>query len=123
MDGPRDKFFIFIQIAPPPNTPPPLRPVPVTYLPGFKQIDLAQLLQCQLAGTLQAMDDQQLPYVLLTVPRLDAQQLGKLIVFFELLTVCVGAGLGVNPFDQPGVERAKRYASQLLGTQVAPNQP
>ena len=122
MDGPRDKFFIFIQIAPAPTNSTPPRPVPVTYLPDFEQIDLAQLLQCQLAGTLQAMDDQQLPYVLLTLPQLDARQLGKLIVFFELLTVCVGAGLGVNPFDQPGVERAKRYASQLLGAQAPKNQ-
>lgn len=47
--------------------------------------------------------------------RLDARAMGALIYFFEIACAVSGLMLGVNPFDQPGVERYKKHMFTLLG--------
>ncbi|KAB2836150.1 glucose-6-phosphate isomerase, partial [bacterium] len=45
----------------------------------------------------------------------DAYALGQLFYLFEIATVYVGGLLGVNPYDQPGVELGKKYIYGKLG--------
>jgi glucose-6-phosphate isomerase len=47
--------------------------------------------------------------------KLDAYNIGQLIYFFEIGCGISGLVLGVNPFDQPGVEDYKRNMFALLG--------
>jgi glucose-6-phosphate isomerase len=47
--------------------------------------------------------------------KLNAQQLGAFIYFYELVTAVYVYMLGVNPFDQPGVENYKKAMYRLLG--------
>ncbi|MCY4644937.1 MAG: hypothetical protein OXB88_09995 [Bacteriovoracales bacterium] len=115
MEGPRDKFFIFIRLK---N---PLYRAPLGESPDHPSLkafaagkDLAGLITCQLRGTLKAMDEARIPYALITLDRLREEELGGLMTLFGLLTVFVGKALGLNPFDQPGVELGKRYASKLF---------
>lgn len=49
------------------------------------------------------------------MPRLDAHCLGQLIYFFERACGLSGLLLGVNPFNQPGVEAYKKNMFALLG--------
>ena len=49
------------------------------------------------------------------IPRIDARSLGTLIYFFEKACGISGYLLGVNPFDQPGVEAYKKNMFALLG--------
>lgn len=116
MDGPRDKFFIFIRVKEFTEMAPIHNDLPYPSLQTLNGSHLAQLIQCQLKGTLLAMDDQKIPYALLTLDKLGERELGKLIMLFEILTTLVGEGLKINPFNQPGVEQGKRYAFQLLKT-------
>ena len=51
----------------------------------------------------------------LTLPRLDAHALGGLVAFYEHAVAVSGYLLGVNPFDQPGVEAYKQKMFALLG--------
>jgi glucose-6-phosphate isomerase len=51
----------------------------------------------------------------LRIQQFNADTLGQLILFFESLTVAVGITLGVDPFNQPGVEAGKKYAHDWLG--------
>ncbi len=51
----------------------------------------------------------------LTMPRLDAHSLGGLLAFYEQAVSVSGYLLGVNPFDQPGVETYKQKMFALLG--------
>ncbi|MCU0665094.1 MAG: glucose-6-phosphate isomerase, partial [Myxococcota bacterium] len=51
----------------------------------------------------------------LEVPALDERTIGALIYFFEYACGVSAYMLGVNPFDQPGVEAYKRNMKQLLG--------
>lgn len=55
------------------------------------------------------------PNMTITIPRFDAYSLGQLYYFFEKAVALKGYLLGVNPFDQPGVEAYKRNMFELLG--------
>ncbi|MBD5374790.1 MAG: glucose-6-phosphate isomerase [Bacteroides sp.] len=66
-------------------------------------------------GTRIAHVDGGVPNIRITIPALREQYLGQLIYFFEKACGISGYMLGVNPFDQPGVEAYKRNMFALLG--------
>ena len=65
-------------------------------------------------GTRMAHIDGGVPNLLISIPCLDAYNIGQLIYFFEKACGISGLVLGVNPFDQPGVEAYKRNMFTLL---------
>lgn len=65
-------------------------------------------------GTAIAHVDGGVPNMLISVPRLNEYYLGQLIYFFEKACGISGYILGVNPFDQPGVEAYKKNMFALL---------
>lgn len=66
-------------------------------------------------ATIQAHFDGDVPNILINIERLDEENLGHLIYFFELACAVSGKILQVNPFDQPGVEAYKKNMFKLLG--------
>lgn len=68
-----------------------------------------------LDGTVQAHTEGGVPVLKINIEKLNAQQLGKLIYFYELFTAVYVYMLGVNPFNQPGVEGYKKAMYRLLG--------
>ena len=66
-------------------------------------------------GTIQAHVSGGVPNIMITMEKLDEENLGELIYFFELACGISGKILGVNPFDQPGVEAYKKNMFKLLG--------
>ena len=66
-------------------------------------------------GTIEAHVAGGVPNIIITMERLDAENLGELIYFFELACAISGKLLGVNPFNQPGVEAYKKNMFGLLG--------
>ncbi|USK69739.1 glucose-6-phosphate isomerase [Peribacillus asahii] len=66
-------------------------------------------------GTLLAHTDGGVPNVVLTIPAMDAYTFGYLVYFFEKACAIGGYLLGVNPFNQPGVEAYKLNMFALLG--------
>lgn len=72
---------------------------------------------CHIAqqGTAQAHLDGKTPNLSISVPEISEQTLGQMIYFFELSCAISGYLLGVNPFDQPGVEAYKHNMFVLLG--------
>jgi glucose-6-phosphate isomerase len=66
-------------------------------------------------GTALAHVDGGVPNLSVTVPRRDEDSVGRLIYFFEFACAVSGLMLGVNPFDQPGVEAYKKNMFALLG--------
>lgn len=65
-------------------------------------------------GTRIAHVDGGVPNILITLPALEEKYLGQLIYFFEKACGISGYILGVNPFNQPGVEAYKRNMFALL---------
>ncbi len=66
-------------------------------------------------GTLLAHTDGQVPNLILNIPQLDEYYFGQMVYFFEKACGISGYLLGVNPFDQPGVEAYKKNMFALLG--------
>ena len=66
-------------------------------------------------GTLAAHVDGGVPVITMEAGKLDAKKLGELFWFFELACGISAYVLGVNPFNQPGVEFYKRNMFELLG--------
>ncbi|MBR5561870.1 MAG: glucose-6-phosphate isomerase [Clostridia bacterium] len=67
------------------------------------------------AGTVLAHSDGDVPNILIEIDKQDEYHLGWLIYFFEKACGLSGYILGVNPFDQPGVESYKKNMFALLG--------
>lgn len=65
-------------------------------------------------GTILAHSDGNIPNIVLTVPEISEKELGYLIYFFEKACAISGYIMGVNPFDQPGVEDYKKNMFALL---------
>ncbi|MGN8225018.1 hypothetical protein [Gracilimonas sp. BCB1] len=66
-------------------------------------------------GTTEAHSEGDVPIVKISLPALNEENIGQLIYFFELLTGIFVYSLGVNPFNQPGVEDYKKAMYRLLG--------
>ncbi|MBQ8764071.1 MAG: glucose-6-phosphate isomerase [Clostridia bacterium] len=67
------------------------------------------------AGTVLAHTDGEVPNIVIEIENQDEYTLGQLIYFFEKACGISGYILGVNPFDQPGVESYKKNMFALLG--------
>jgi len=66
-------------------------------------------------GTLLAHTDGGVPNLIVNIPELNEYTFGYLVYFFEKACAMSGYLLGVNPFDQPGVEAYKKNMFALLG--------
>jgi glucose-6-phosphate isomerase len=66
-------------------------------------------------GTLLAHVDGGVPNIRISVTELNEENLGSLIYFFEFACALSGYLLGVNPFNQPGVEAYKKNMFALIG--------
>jgi glucose-6-phosphate isomerase len=66
-------------------------------------------------GTMLAHTDGGVPNLIVTIPAMDEYTFGYLVYFFEKACALSGYLLGVNPFDQPGVEAYKVNMFALLG--------
>ena len=84
----------------------------LNFLSG-KTLDYVNLQAAQ--GTALAHTDGGVPNLAVRVPELNAYNFGKLVYFFEMACAISGYILGVNPFDQPGVEAYKKNMFALLG--------
>lgn len=84
----------------------------LNYLAG-KEMDFVN--QSAMQGTILAHTDGNVPNLVINIPALDEFNLGQLFYFFEFACGVSGYILGVNPFDQPGVESYKRNMFALLG--------
>lgn len=116
MEGPQDKVVIFVCVddvgvdMPIPERHPGISAL--SYLGGHS---LGELLSVEHAATAEALRRVGRPNATFTVPRVDAQSFGELLMLLQLATVYAGALYGVDPMDQPGVELGKRLTYGLMG--------
>lgn len=114
--GERNLFETMLRFDPPENT--------YTIGGDYKNLDGLNYLEGKTLdfvdeqayrGTLAAHVDGGVPVITMEAGKLDAAKLGELFWFFELSCAISAYMLGVNPFDQPGVEHYKRNMFELLG--------
>lgn len=83
----------------------------LNYLAGKRVGEVNKMAEL---GTLLAHTDGGVPNITIEIDRLDEENLGELIYFFEKACGLSGYVLGVNPFNQPGVEAYKKNMFALL---------
>ncbi len=114
MEGPLNKLMLLIHIE---NTDKDFALKNDFNHPRLKKLSpysLKNLMDAEYFGTKKAFDMQNVPYLEFSIERINEESVGKLIVFFELLTSITGLMMKIDPFDQPGVEAGKLYTFEWL---------
>lgn len=84
-------------------------PVDLTVPEGpLKGKTMTQLNRAAMKGVIEAHSSAGTPVIRIDIPKLDAFYYGQLIYFFETTCAVTAMLMGVNPFDQPGVEAYKK---------------
>lgn len=83
----------------------------LNYLAGKKLTEINRMAEI---GTMLAHVDGGVPNIRISLPSINEETIGQLIYFFEFSCALSGYTLGVNPFDQPGVEAYKKNMFALL---------
>ena len=76
---------------------------------------MSEINRVAMEATIMAHKDGGVPCMVIEVEKMDEYNLGELVYFFEHACAISGAILGVNPFNQPGVEAYKKNMFKLLG--------
>ncbi len=116
MEGPADKTITFVAVEHADPGPEILvsrnDAGELEYLGGYT---LGELLDVERRATAGALARRGRPNMTLTLERVDAYEVGGLVMLLELATAYAGALYGVNAFDQPGVELGKEFTYAILG--------
>jgi len=117
MEGTRDKSVTFIQIEDFQNK----IEIPSMSLPHLESLDtlnslyFSDLITMQCNSVIEALlEEGDIPLDSIIIPKIDAENIGSLIFYYELLTSLVGELIDVNTYDQPGVEAAKIILKKKL---------
>ena len=116
IEGPMDKTVTFIKIDDFKND----LKVPDITLVGIEKTDFINsksfntLINAQCDATMQSVIDSGISTDLITLDSLSEENIGAMIIYFELLTSLVGSMLGVNTYNQPGVELGKQILYKNL---------
>lgn len=116
MEGVKDKTVTFITIKDHNSTifVPNLK---LNFLDGCDFVNsksIAEVFNAQAHSTMQALASEMISIDELVIDRLNEWHCGWLIYYYELLTSATGLMLGINTYDQPGVEAGKRILKKLL---------
>ncbi len=115
-DGTRSMFETVIDIADTGDAfAIPNDPANIDGLNFLSGMDLNEVKRKAMQGTILAHVDGGVPNLVIELDSRNAFTLGEMIYFFELACAISGYMLGVNPFDQPGVESYKKNMFALLG--------
>jgi len=117
-EGPDDKVFLLLAAADRggeikiPGGPLAESQAEFAYLAGH---GMGELLDAELTGTMSSLVRRNRPVGKLTLAKVSAEAVGELLMLLEAATALAGPLYNVDPFDQPGVEEAKRLAFAALG--------
>src|SRR3990170_4383090 len=116
MEGPADKTVTFVAVKE--------RGTDVVIPAGFQDVtelgylgghSLGGLIDIEQRATAGALARRGRPNMTIRLDRVDAPNVGELMMFLELATAYAGELYGVDAFNQPGVELGKQFAYALLG--------
>ncbi len=116
MEGPEDKVVVFLRIE---DYGEDIK-IPFVFqdMDGLSYLSghlLSELIKAEEESTELALAKAGRPSVTVILPRIDAYYMGQLFMFFEIVTVLTGFLIGINPFNQPGVEEGKNFTYGMMG--------
>ncbi len=115
-EGPDDKIITFLGVGAFEHTltipAPDADAEALAYLGGHS---LSELMWAEQRGTTWALAQKGRPSLTITLPRVDAFQVGALLYLLEMATAIAGELYDIDAFDQPGVELSKEATYALMG--------
>ncbi len=116
MEGARDKMIIFVRSDDAEKGQISLKKSQLKPTNVLEGKNLGVLLKAEAEAIQQALSEVGVSNLTIKVPDLREENLGQLIMFFQLLVMSLGEALNINAFDQPGVELGKVMAKNILST-------
>ena len=116
IEGTRDKTVTFIRINDFKN----VLTIPNISLFGIEKTDFINtqtfntLINAQCDATMQSLIDSKVSTDIITLDKISPENIGALIMYYELLTSAVGSMTDINTYDQPGVELGKKILHKNL---------
>jgi glucose-6-phosphate isomerase len=116
-EGPNDKIFTFVSVEKPDRD----AIIPDNQFSDVEDLNylngqpLSRLMQAEFESTRASLTSNQRPNMTLSLPQVDAYHFAQLLYLLEVQTAIAGALFEIDPFDQPGVELAKKYTYALMG--------
>lgn len=116
-EGPDDKFYTILNVRDHGArvTIPHIREKSLEALSYMAGAEIGEMLRLEAQSTAAALAKKGRPVAWVELARIDARTIGAMVFFYEYMTALTGYLMGVNPFDQPGVEQGKRYTYGLMG--------
>ncbi len=115
MEGPQDKVVLLIgvkEFRKRINVPETLKEFPdVSYIGNHT---LNEIIKIEEDATLESLINARRPAIKIEIDRVDEENLGELMLFFEFATAYAGGLYQINAFDQPGVEHGKKILYKAL---------
>ncbi|MDX1295608.1 MAG: glucose-6-phosphate isomerase, partial [Sulfurimonadaceae bacterium] len=117
VEGKRDKSVTFLKL----KTFEKDMKIPDATLPHLEELDLlngydfSELINMQADSIIESLDGcHDIPLDVIEVDSIDESSIGELIYYYELLTSLVAKMLGINAYDQPGVEMGKKILKSKM---------
>ncbi len=108
LEGPNDKIHSILQVKKSRvSLPIPQNAQTPESLAYLKNRSMNELLRAECIATMDALEEAERPVMTVTLPSVEEHTLGQLLYLFQYETSVMGKLLGLNPYDQPAVERIK----------------
>lgn len=114
IEGARDKFVVFLRTDRAEGGRKILRQSGFSATKSLEGRSLGRLLAAEAMATEEALHQRGASTLTLKTEVLDEEGLGEFFMTFQCVVAGLGEALGINPFDQPGVELGKGLANQFL---------
>lgn len=113
MEGPNDKVFTFFKLEQFGVEETQIKNMS-PFLGTQEEKTLSNILHAQQKAVAEALRKVARPSLCVKLEKLDAKSLGALFMVYKMATALAGALHGINPFNQPGVELAKKLTAEYL---------
>ncbi len=112
LDGPKDKIFHIFSLKESSPLKLNFKKFNINFFLEKKNIN--EIKDAQKKALIQILKEKKIPYREFRVKKLSEEALGELFAYFMVETIIVGKLIGINPFDQPAVEKIKVYTKKLI---------
>lgn len=115
IEGTRDKYVFVNRVSTVEEADEVFKPSIFKETPIYgKEVSLGRIMGAEAEAFERSLDDAKIPYSTLTMEGLSERTLGAMFMVWQMSIAQLGEYLGINAFDQPGVELGKRHAYDIL---------
>jgi glucose-6-phosphate isomerase len=113
-EGEKDKFIVFLRCDATEGSGVTLQSSLFKNIFNMSNKKFGHLLKAEATATRRALTEDGISTLTIQIPSISEKTIGFLFMYFELVVACLGEGMNIDTFNQPGVELGKKIAKDLL---------